>query len=80
MRVSDFDYPLPEGLIADRPAHPRSSSRLLELASDGSIHDCRMAAFPALIGEDDLLVFNNTRVIPARLYGRKSTGGRSKCW
>ena len=76
MRVSDFDYPLPEGLIADRPAHPRSSSRLLELASDGRIRDRRMTEFPALIGEDDLLVFNNTRVIPARLYGRKSTGGK----
>jgi S-adenosylmethionine:tRNA ribosyltransferase-isomerase len=76
MRVSDFDYPLPEGLIADRPAQPRSRSRLLELGSDGGIRDRRMTAFPALIGADDLLVFNNTRVIPARLYGRKSTGGK----
>jgi S-adenosylmethionine:tRNA ribosyltransferase-isomerase len=76
MRVSDFNYPLPEDLIADRPAQPRSSSRLLELASDGRIRDRRMTDLPGLIGEDDLLVFNNTRVIPARLYGRKSTGGK----
>jgi S-adenosylmethionine:tRNA ribosyltransferase-isomerase len=76
MRVSDFDYPLPEGLIADRPAHPRSHSRLLELGCDGRIRDRRMTEFPALIGADDLLVFNNTRVIPARLFGRKSTGGK----
>jgi len=76
MRVSDFDYPLPEGLIADRPVHPRSRSRLLELGSDGRIRDRRMTEFPTLIGDDDLLVFNNTRVIPARLYGRKSTGGK----
>jgi len=76
MRVSDFDYPLPKGLIADRPAQPRSRSRLLELGSEGHIRDRRMTEFPALIGKDDLLVFNNTRVIPARLYGRKSTGGK----
>ena len=76
MRVSDFDYRLPEGLIADRPMHPRSHSRLLELDCDGGIRDRRMTEFPALIGKDDLLVFNNTRVIPARLYGRKSTGGK----
>ena len=76
MRVSDFDYPLPEGLIADRPAQPRSRSRLLQLGSDGRIRDRRMTDFPGLIGRDDLLVFNNTRVIPARLYGRKSTGGK----
>ena len=76
MRVSDFDYPLPADLIADRPAQPRSHSRLLELGSDGRIRDRRMTDFPELIGGDDLLVFNNTRVIPARLYGHKSTGGR----
>lgn len=76
MRVSDFDYPLPESLIADYPARPRSSSRLLELAADGCIRDRRMAEFADLLNERDLLVFNNTRVIPARLFGRKASGGK----
>ncbi len=76
MKVEDFDYPLPEKLIADHPARPRSASRLLELAVDGTLHDRRMRDFPGLIKEEDLLVFNNTRVIPARLYGHKSTGGK----
>ncbi|MFQ5642638.1 MAG: tRNA preQ1(34) S-adenosylmethionine ribosyltransferase-isomerase QueA [Thiogranum sp.] len=76
MRASDFDYLLPEQLIANRPAQPRSSSRLLELACDGVIHDRHMADFPDLLGADDLLVLNNTRVIPARLFGFKSSGGK----
>ena len=76
MRASDFDYILPEGLIANRPAQPRSSSRLLELAPDGVIHDRHMTDFPDLLGDDDLLVLNNTRVIPARLFGCKSSGGK----
>lgn len=76
MKVKDFDYPLPKELIADRPVRPRSGSRLLELAADGGMHDHYMVDFPDLIRSDDLLVFNNTKVIPARLYGRKSTGGK----
>jgi S-adenosylmethionine:tRNA ribosyltransferase-isomerase len=76
MRVSDFDYPLPGHLIADHPVRPRSRSRLLELAADGALHDRRMSDFPGLLEPGDLLVFNNTRVIPARLFGRKASGGR----
>ncbi|VAW77596.1 S-adenosylmethionine:tRNA ribosyltransferase-isomerase [hydrothermal vent metagenome] len=76
MHVSDFDYALPEALIASYPAHPRSSSRLLELGLEGGLHDRRMADFPGLLDEHDLLVFNNTRVIPARLFGRKASGGK----
>lgn len=76
MHVSDFDYPLPEALIADHPVHPRSSSRLLELRPDGGLRDMRMVDFPGLLTERDLLVFNNTRVIPARLFGHKATGGK----
>jgi S-adenosylmethionine:tRNA ribosyltransferase-isomerase len=76
MRVSDFDYSLPGELIAGRPARPRSSSRLLELRRDGGINDLHMTDFPALLAPHDLLVFNNTRVIPARLFGAKTTGGR----
>ncbi len=76
MRVSDFNYLLPKDLIADRPAHPRSTSRLLDVDADGSLCDRHMTEFPCLIQADDLVVFNNTRVIPARLCGRKSSGGR----
>ncbi len=75
MHVSDFDYQLPEALIADYPASPRSSSRLLELRSETGLLDRGMVDFPGLLGERDLLVFNDTRVIPARLLGHKSTGG-----
>jgi S-adenosylmethionine:tRNA ribosyltransferase-isomerase len=76
MQVSDFDYPLPERLIADHPARPRSHSRLLELAAGGVLHDRRMTDFAGLLDAGDLLVFNNTRVIPARLFGRKDSGGK----
>lgn len=76
MQVSDFDYPLPGHLIAEHPVHPRSHSRLLELAVDGALRDRRMTAFPTLIDAGDLLVFNNTRVIPARLFGHKASGGK----
>ena len=76
MRASDFDYILPEQLIANRPAQPRSSSRLLEVLPDGAIRDRHMTDFPDLLGGDDLLVLNNTRVIPARLSGFKSSGGK----
>ena len=76
MRASDFDYILPEQLIANRPAQPRSSSRLLEVSPDGAVCDRHMTDFPDLLGGDDLLVLNNTRVIPARLFGYKSSGGK----
>ena len=76
MRVSDFDYELPRDLIADHPAQPRSSSRLLELTAGGVLRDRRMDAFPDLLAAEDLLVFNDTRVIPARLFGYKDSGGR----
>ncbi len=76
MRVSDFDYELPRDLIADHPAQPRSSSRLLELTAGGALRDRRMDEFPDLLAAEDLLVFNDTRVIPARLFGYKDSGGR----
>ncbi|MFZ0468193.1 MAG: S-adenosylmethionine:tRNA ribosyltransferase-isomerase, partial [Thiogranum sp.] len=76
MRLSDFDYPLPERLIADHPVQPRSHSRLLELAVHGALRDRRMTDFPDLVEPGDLLVFNDTRVIPARLFGHKDSGGK----
>lgn len=76
MRRQDFHYELPEELIAQYPLAERSASRLLTLdGNGGSYADRRFRELPALLGPDDLLVFNDTRVIPARLPGRKPTGG-----
>lgn len=77
MQTSDFDYELPQELIAQYPLAERSASRLLVLGNgqDG-IQDRSFRELPELLGPSDLLVFNETRVIPARLFGRKPTGGR----
>jgi S-adenosylmethionine:tRNA ribosyltransferase-isomerase len=77
MRRSDFHYELPDELIARHPAPRRSDSRLLHLrGADGQLTDRHFADLPALLSPGDLLVFNDTRVIAARLHGRKETGGR----
>lgn len=77
MQLSDFSFDLPEQLIANFPTEQRSQSRLLCLnASNGEIQHRRFNQLLDLLRADDLLVFNNTRVIPARLYGRKESGGR----
>ena len=74
MHISDFDYSLPDELIARYPAAERRASRLLELGP--AIVDRQFADLPSLLGPGDLLVFNDTRVIPARLAAQKETGGR----
>lgn len=74
MHITDFDYELPDGLIARYPTVERRDSRLLVV--DEHLRDCRFADLPALIRAGDLLVFNDTRVIHARLRGHKETGGR----
>ena len=77
MLRSDFYYDLPQELIAQYPPEPRSASRLLTLnGNSGVLRDGVIGDLPDLLQPGDLLVFNDTRVIPARLYGRKSTGGR----
>lgn len=77
MKLSDFDYALPPELIAQHPAAQRAASRLLVLdRQTGAIADCRFADIVDLLNPGDLLVMNNTRVIPARLFGEKETGGR----
>ncbi len=77
MRRSDFHFELPEDLIAQRPAEHRGNSRLLVLDGAGaSVEDRLFQQLPELLRAGDLLVFNDTRVIPARLYGRKATGGK----
>lgn len=77
MQKSDFYYELPAALIAQTPVEPRSASRLLCLdGASGALADRVFADLPGLLRPDDLLVFNNTRVIPARLYGEKDSGGK----
>jgi S-adenosylmethionine:tRNA ribosyltransferase-isomerase len=71
--VSDFHYDLPEELIAQQPLADRAGSRLLHLsAATGSLVDRQFRDFPDLLRPGDLVVFNNTRVFPARLYGRRA--------
>lgn len=77
MRLDDFDYHLPAELIAQAPAAERSASRLLHLdGGTGELRDHRFADVLDLLRPGDLLVLNDTRVIKARLTGRKATGGR----
>jgi S-adenosylmethionine:tRNA ribosyltransferase-isomerase len=77
MRISEFDYELPEELIAQRPAAQRTASRLLHLeAASGRIRDLAFAQLPEFLGERDAVVLNDTRVIRARLAARKRTGGK----
>ena len=75
MRLSDFDYALPPELIAQHPAAERTASRLLHVDADGGLHDRRFPEILELLHPGDLLVANDTRVIKARLHGRKDTGG-----
>ena len=77
MKLSEFDYELPGELIAQHPAQERTASRLLHLdGASGALRDLAFADLPALVDARDVLVLNDTRVIKARLRGRKSTGGR----
>lgn len=77
MRRTDFHFDLPEALIAQRPTAERRGSRLLVLdGAEGAIRDSLFTDLPGLLRPGDLLVFNDTRVIPARLYGHKESGGQ----
>jgi len=76
VHLSDFDYDLPPGLIAQHPAASRTSSRLLRLdGRTGAIEDLRFPDIVSLLAPNDLLVVNDTRVIKARLHGHKDSGG-----
>ena len=77
MKVSDFSFQLPNELIARHPMQDRSSSRLLSLdGKTGDLNHLHFTDIVNLINKDDLLIFNDTRVIPARLFGEKETGGK----
>ena len=76
MKTSDFDYELPQELIAQTPVEPRDHSRLMVLSrQDGSIQHRRFSEIVAFLRPGDVLVFNDSRVIPARLYGHKEDSG-----
>ncbi len=77
MQLSDFDFSLPESLIAQYPAMQRNASRLLVVdAVTSSWRDSHFTEFAELVAPGDLLIFNDTRVIPARLLGHKESGGK----
>src|SRR5574339_947538 len=77
MKTSDFDYNLPESSIAQTPVEPRDSSRLLVLQRDtGEVEHRIFREIGEYLRSGDLLVLNQTRVIPARIYAHKETGGR----
>ena len=77
MKKSDFHYDLPEDLIAQEPLPERSASRLLVVPpAPAPLQDLHVRDLPGLLQPGDLVVFNDTRVIPARLFGQKATGGR----
>ena len=73
MRLDDFDFELPRRLIAERPCEPSDAARLLLIPASGELQDQRISDLPALLRPGDLLVFNDTKVIPARLVGRRGT-------
>ncbi|MEJ0024235.1 MAG: tRNA preQ1(34) S-adenosylmethionine ribosyltransferase-isomerase QueA [Alphaproteobacteria bacterium] len=75
MRVEAFEFDLPEGLIALRPARPRDSARMLVVPPAGAFEDRVVRDLPSLLKPGDLLVMNDTRVIPARLLGVRRRGG-----
>ena len=76
MKKSDFDFYLPEELIAQTPLEKRDSSRLLVLDENtGEIEHHHFYELPEFLNEGDCLVLNNSRVLPARLIGTRSTGG-----
>lgn len=75
LTVDDFDFPLPPELIAQHPANERAGSRLLHVCGQ-QLFDRQFADLPSLLRAGDLLVFNDTRVIKARFFGSKETGGQ----
>lgn len=79
MKTSDFEFELPEELIAQHPPAERAASRLLVLdGADGSVVHRQITELPSLLAPGDLLVVNDTRVIPARLHATKATGGAAE--
>ena len=76
MDISDFDFELPEKLIAQHPPEVRGSSRLLVALPTLPIEDKHFGDLPDYVAPGDVLVFNNTKVMKARLFGQKASGGK----
>jgi S-adenosylmethionine:tRNA ribosyltransferase-isomerase len=74
--INEFDYELPAELIAQTALPKRAASRLLHVDADGSLEDLAIPDFSGLLRDGDLVIVNDTRVLPARIYGRKATGGK----
>ncbi|HLA80469.1 MAG TPA: S-adenosylmethionine:tRNA ribosyltransferase-isomerase, partial [Thermoleophilia bacterium] len=75
MLLEELDFPFPEELIAQHPAQPRDSCRLMHLRPDGSVQHFGFTELPRLLQPGDTLVFNDSRVLPARLMARRPSGG-----
>jgi S-adenosylmethionine:tRNA ribosyltransferase-isomerase len=79
MRLSEFEFPFDSKLIADRPIEPRDQARLLIVSrNDGTLAHHRVADLPSLLEPGDLLIVNDTKVLPVRLAGRKRPGGEAR--
>ena len=77
MNLTDFQFDIPRELIAQHPTNERAASRLLVMEGmSGELQDLQFSNLSSLLNPDDLLVFNNTKVIPARLLGKKESGGK----
>jgi S-adenosylmethionine:tRNA ribosyltransferase-isomerase len=76
MRLAELDYPLPEELIAQEPAPERDAARLLVAERGQALRHARVRELPEVLRDGDLLVLNDTRVIAARVRGRRPSGGR----
>ena len=74
MRLSDFDFDLPAGAIAERPSRERDRSRLLVVCPTGSLEHRQFSDLPEYLSKGDLLLLNDSRVFPARLMARTSKG------
>ena len=77
LKVSEYDYTLPENLIAQTPTEKRENSKMMVLnRSNNTIKHCHFYDIVDLIDDNSVLILNNTKVIPARLYGHKDTGAK----
>jgi S-adenosylmethionine:tRNA ribosyltransferase-isomerase len=78
VQLSDIDYELPEELIAQKPVEPRDSARLLVSTSQAEVQHLHVSDFDSLVGPGDVLVVNDTRVLPARIHLQRRTGGAAE--
>ena len=77
MRIDEFDYALPSEFIAQEGVEPRDAAKLMVLPLQGGVEHRRVRDLPSLLEEGDVLVVNESRVLPARVRARKVTGGRA---